>query len=335
MSFRKFRLALAPVLLLTGGLLFVTNASANIMGGLITGSTGTVTVSLSSVFFNIDPAATGGGNSDVATGTNLSFAGCASGVLGSPGCLSVQEGITINNADLTLVAPSLANQNTFLTFASHPNLVFAMVWPPPAGSANTNCATASSTGMSCSVFAGSPIVLTYIGGDTEVSLQVASPSSPDKVSDTGVAGLATTQSTWSGGFTDFLASPLPNSTAPTPLDIQNYLCSGAPSVSGGGNTCTPADFASGKSVTSGQTGNFNAVFNPTPESSSAVLGSLGLAMLLAGARLRKYYGPGRWRKLKGTTRVRLEDATVRLAEVHWYEAYGIGKKELKIKRFLD
>jgi hypothetical protein len=52
-------------------------------------------------------------------------------------------------------------------------------------------------------------------------------------------------------------------------------------------------------------------------------------------RLRKYYGPGRWRKLKGTTRVRLEDATVRLAEVHWYEAHGIGKKELKIKRFLD
>lgn len=52
-------------------------------------------------------------------------------------------------------------------------------------------------------------------------------------------------------------------------------------------------------------------------------------------RLRKYYGPGRWRKLKGTTRVRLEDATVRLAEVHWYEAHGIGKKEWKIKRFLD
>jgi hypothetical protein len=52
-------------------------------------------------------------------------------------------------------------------------------------------------------------------------------------------------------------------------------------------------------------------------------------------RLRKHHGPGRWRKLKGTTRVRLEDATVRLAEVHWYEAHGIGKKELKIKRFLD
>lgn len=52
------------------------------------------------------------------------------------------------------------------------------------------------------------------------------------------------------------------------------------------------------------------------------------------ARLRKLYGPGRWRKRKGVARVRLEDATVALAEVHWYEASGIGKVEFKIKRFL-
>ncbi|MGD0619138.1 MAG: hypothetical protein ABSB67_15935 [Bryobacteraceae bacterium] len=52
-------------------------------------------------------------------------------------------------------------------------------------------------------------------------------------------------------------------------------------------------------------------------------------------RLRKNYGSGRWRKLKGNARVRLEDGTVKLAEVHWYEAHGIGKKEFKIKRFLD
>lgn len=52
-------------------------------------------------------------------------------------------------------------------------------------------------------------------------------------------------------------------------------------------------------------------------------------------RLRDTDGSGRWRKLKGTVRVRLEDDTVRDAEVHWYEAQGIGKKELKIKRFLD
>ena len=54
------------------------------------------------------------------------------------------------------------------------------------------------------------------------------------------------------------------------------------------------------------------------------------------ARLRKQYGGGRWRKLKGVACVRLVDGTTRLAEVHWYEAYGIGKKEFKLKLpFLD
>ena len=53
------------------------------------------------------------------------------------------------------------------------------------------------------------------------------------------------------------------------------------------------------------------------------------------ARLRKLYGPGRWRKRKGIARVRLEDGTILLAELHWYEAHGIGRKELKIKRYID
>lgn len=52
------------------------------------------------------------------------------------------------------------------------------------------------------------------------------------------------------------------------------------------------------------------------------------------ARLRKLYGKGRWRKRKGVARVKLDDGSEYLAEVHWYEATGIGKKELKIKRFL-
>jgi hypothetical protein len=54
------------------------------------------------------------------------------------------------------------------------------------------------------------------------------------------------------------------------------------------------------------------------------------------ARLRRHYGLGRWRKLKGIARVRLMDGTIHLAEIHWYEAHGIGKKELKLKLpFLD
>jgi len=51
-------------------------------------------------------------------------------------------------------------------------------------------------------------------------------------------------------------------------------------------------------------------------------------------RLRKQYGRGRWRKRKGIASVQLADRTVRLAEIHWYEATGIGKKEFKIKRYL-
>jgi hypothetical protein len=51
--------------------------------------------------------------------------------------------------------------------------------------------------------------------------------------------------------------------------------------------------------------------------------------------LRKRYGKGRWRKLKGVANVRLFDGTIRLAEVHWFQAHGIGKKKMRIKRFLD
>jgi len=53
------------------------------------------------------------------------------------------------------------------------------------------------------------------------------------------------------------------------------------------------------------------------------------------ARLRKIYGSGRWRKRKGIAAVRFEDGSIRRAEIHWYEAPGIGRKELKIKYLLD
>ena len=53
------------------------------------------------------------------------------------------------------------------------------------------------------------------------------------------------------------------------------------------------------------------------------------------ARLRRRYGKGRWRKLKGAATVRLRSGRIRLAELHWYEAHGIGRKEMKRKRYLD
>lgn len=52
-------------------------------------------------------------------------------------------------------------------------------------------------------------------------------------------------------------------------------------------------------------------------------------------RLRRNYGKGQWRKVKGIARVRLPSGRIRLAELHWYAAHGIGKREIKRKRYLD
>jgi len=52
------------------------------------------------------------------------------------------------------------------------------------------------------------------------------------------------------------------------------------------------------------------------------------------ARLRRIYGRGRWRKRKGIARIRLADGSIHLAELHWYEANGIGRKEFKIKHLI-
>ena len=65
------------------------------------------------------------------------------------------------------------------------------------------------------------------------------------------------------------------------------------------------------------------------------------AVIAAGPRirvrsyLRKAYGRGRWRKMKGTATIRLPNGALRTVELHWYEAHGIGKRDLKIKRYLD
>ena len=73
-----------------------------------------------------------------------------------------------------------------------------------------------------------------------------------------------------------------------------------------------------------------------------IVGSIGNAETFATGnaireikRLRRAYGKGRWRKRKGIAQIRFENGSLRLAEIHWYEATGIGKKEFKIKHFLD
>jgi len=55
----------------------------------------------------------------------------------------------------------------------------------------------------------------------------------------------------------------------------------------------------------------------------------------ARERLRKVYGRGRWRKRKGVATVRLQNGKLRRVELHWYEAHGIGKRDFKIKNYLD
>ena len=53
------------------------------------------------------------------------------------------------------------------------------------------------------------------------------------------------------------------------------------------------------------------------------------------AYLRKVYGAGRWRKLKGKAQIKLPNGKIRRVELHWYEAHGIGRKDMKIKCYLD
>ena len=52
-------------------------------------------------------------------------------------------------------------------------------------------------------------------------------------------------------------------------------------------------------------------------------------------RLNKAYGVAFWRKRKGLAYVRLADGSIHLVELHWYEATSIGRKEVKIKRFME
>jgi hypothetical protein len=72
-----------------------------------------------------------------------------------------------------------------------------------------------------------------------------------------------------------------------------------------------------------------------------VIGSISaVTTIAAGNRIRELdrllrrYGRGEWRKCRGIGSVRLPDGTVRRAEIHWYEAHGIGKREMKVKRYL-
>lgn len=68
---------------------------------------------------------------------------------------------------------------------------------------------------------------------------------------------------------------------------------------------------------------------------------VGIEIIAVGSNIRdleylqKVYGRGRWRKLKGFAHVKLPNESIRHVELHWYEAHGIGRKDIKIKHYLD
>lgn len=221
----KFRLAASTCLLL---LVLAVSASASPVGLVGTGSSGTLQVTLLSLTWTSDPAALPlpgpPWNEDVNTSSHLTFAGCATGVNGSPGCLFTQEGVLINNGNpfcggTNSTCPGGAEalpQPKFLQFEGHPNLIYQL--NTVAAGSSTNCLV--NAAVTCSIFlggVGSPIVLTPIGNfGTSASIGLMGVAS-----DAGIAGLTQpgSNSTWTGGF---------NATIPdmTPQQIVDFFCPG-------------------------------------------------------------------------------------------------------------
>jgi hypothetical protein len=76
--------------------------------------------------------------------------------------------------------------------------------------------------------------------------------------------------------------------------------------------------------------NFEIIGEITAVETIAVSGSIRILPVL-----RRRFGHARWRKRKGIATVRLADGTIRQTELHWFEAHGIGRRLMRIKRFLD
>ena len=76
--------------------------------------------------------------------------------------------------------------------------------------------------------------------------------------------------------------------------------------------------------------NFEIIGEITEVKTIAVSGSIRILPVL-----HRRFGHARWRKRKGFAMVRLADGTIRQAEIHWFEAHGIGRRLMRIKRFLD
>jgi len=196
-------------------------ASASVVGSLLTGSSGNITVSDTAITWTPDSAAlpttTCPGakacNGDVASASALMFTGCLTGVNGSAGCLTTQEGIEINNG-VPLTPSTVIPEDKFLLFESHPLLDFKMTSVTvPIPTNGTNCAGLINDGDSCVIFVGSPILLSLTNGGSQTfaSLSFKGVASDD-------AGV-TFASNWKGGFSVTLGE--------TPAQLQKDFCPGA------------------------------------------------------------------------------------------------------------
>jgi PEP-CTERM motif len=236
MKFPNLKSLLGLALLMGSVCLFSMNASASTVGLLqIDSGSGSVTVGLTSVDW-LPPVGGGSGTFVVGAGTTLTSA-LGSPVAGSTG--------TVLDLSAGTVLP-LAN---FMTFTTVPGLAFDLGFVGP-GAANTNCA-ALAIGGSCSIYAGSPFILTLTPTGTGVILAVG-----------GIVRDGTTPSNWIGNFTTPIAGM-------TPLQIQQtFGC-----VAGQGPAACTNPTATINSTYAGQ---FIATVTPVPEPTSIGLMGLGL-----------------------------------------------------------
>ena len=231
------------------------SASGAVIGTLNIGSAGMATATIFSLTFTPDSSATPPGTAgngidgEVASGSNLMFQGCASGVLGSAGCLSLTEGIVFNPGTLTPTTPPDPN---FLTFASTPNLTFTLTGYG-AGSSNTNC-FGLAVGQSCSVIAGAPLILTATSFGTQASFVVV--------------GLAIDGSGQAANYVGQFNAPIANET---PAQLEAIFCPNG--------VCNPS-----ASFSTSTSGNFFASVTPEPSTLALVVGALLVGI---GARRRR------------------------------------------------
>ncbi|HET9401462.1 MAG TPA: PEP-CTERM sorting domain-containing protein [Candidatus Acidoferrales bacterium] len=237
---------------------FTAAASADTIGDLKLTSAGTVNISLSSLAFTADPSSTPPGppwNAEVNAGTSLKFAGCASGTLGTAGCLSATEAVQMTSP-LSFTSGAISS---FVTFSANSSLVYSLSGIA-GGSSTTNCATVT-LGNGCSPIAGSPLIFSDTATGTSVLLSF-----------TGQAKDGTNPTNYMGLITIPFAGL-------TPEQVLTMLC---PS-----GTCTSADVTAGRTISGSFTADLVSTAAPSvPEPGTLVLFGSGL-LGVAGALRRK------------------------------------------------